>query len=196
MSHQQSLREACDYSKTKHPNHAFSSSGSTIVLALGNPLRGDDGVGQVVLEALMEVENLPANVTLQDGSGGVLLSLLLTQPRRRVIVVDAGNIGRQPGEWIQCSLREIRLSQETWRSNHTFHNAGLGDVLTLGEALGISLPAVTIYCVQPKNLGYSLDLSEEVMEAVPEVYGAIMTDLYMDQELEKRSSSIHDCCKP
>ena len=183
MSLQQSLREACDNSKTKHPNHPFSLSGSTIVLALGNPLRGDDGVGQVVLEALMDVENFPENVTLQDGSGGVLLNLLLTQPRRRVIIVDAVNIGRQPGEWIQCALREIRFTQETWRSNHTLHNAGLGDVLTLGEALGISLPAVTIYCVQPKNLGYSLDLSEEVMEAVPEVYEAIMTDLYMDQEL-------------
>ena len=196
MSLQQGLREACDNSKTKHPNHPFSPSGSTIVLALGNPLRGDDGVGQVVLEALMDVENFPENVTLQDGSGGVLLNLLLTQPRRRVIIVDAVNIGRQPGEWKQCALREIRFTQETWRSNHTLHNAGLGDVLTLGEALGITLPSVTIYCVQPKNLGYSLDLSEEVMEAVPEVYGAIMTDLYMDQELEKRSSSICDCCNP
>jgi hydrogenase maturation protease len=196
MSLQQSLREAYEYTETQYPNHPFSSSSRTIVLALGNPLRGDDGVGQVVLEALMEVENLPANVTLQDGSGGVLLNLLLTQPRQRVIIVDAGNIGRKPGEWIQCSLREIRFTQEIWRSNHTLHNAGLGDFFTLGEALGISLPAVTIYCVQPKNLGYSLNLSEEVMEAVPEVYGAIMTDLYMDQELEKRSSCIRDRCKP
>jgi hypothetical protein len=37
--------------------------------------------------------------------------------------------------------------------------------------------------VQPKSLGYSLSLSEEVNQSVPEICGAIMADLYMEQML-------------
>lgn len=185
MSVQQFPREADSHSKPKHSSPSFSSSGSIIVLALGNPLRGDDGVGQMVIEALEEVETFPIKVTIQDGGGGVLLNLLLTEPPRRVIIVDAGNIGQRPGEWVQCTPKDISLTLKNGRSNLTLHNASLREVLTLGEALEIQLPEITIYAVQPKSLGYSLDLSEEVKQAVPEICGAIMADLYMEQMLEK-----------
>ena len=185
MSVQQFPREADSHSKPKHSSPSFSSSGSIIVLALGNPLRGDDGVGQMVIEALEEVETLPIKVTIQDGGGGVLLNLLLTEPPRRVIIVDAGNIGQRPGEWVQCTPKDISLTLKNGRSYLTLHNASLREVLTLGEALEIQLPEITIYAVQPKSLGYSLDLSEEVKQAVPEICGAIMADLYMEQMLEK-----------
>jgi hydrogenase maturation protease len=185
MSIQQHVRERRFCSKQQHTTRLFSSMDATIVLAPGNPLRGDEGIGQVVLEALKEVDGLPGNIILHDGSRGVLLNLLLHQPRRHMIIVDAGNIGRQPGEWIQCSFKDIRFTQDTSCSKHTLHNAGLIDVFSLAEALGITLPNVTIYCTQPKSLAYSATLSEEVIAAVPEIIGAIMTDLYMKQESDR-----------
>lgn len=183
MSGQQVLREVCIHSEPERPKPSFSSAGSIIILALGNPLRGDDGVGQIVLGALKEVRTLPIKVTLQDGGGGILFNLLLTESPRRVIIVDAGNLGRPPGEWVQCTPKDISFSLKNGRSNLTLHNASLREVLTLGEALEIPLPEITIYAVQPKSLGYSLGLSEEVNQAVPEICGAIMADLYMEQML-------------
>ena len=185
MSIQQNVRERQYCSKQQHTKRLLSLMDDTIVLAPGKPLRGDDGVGQVVFDALKEVEGLPGNTILHDGNEGVFLRLLLDQSRRCVIIVDAGNIGRQPGEWIQCSFKDIRFTQDTSYSKQTLHNAGLIDVLILAEALGITLPNVTIYCVQPKSLVYSAKLSEAVIEAVPEVIGSIMTDLYIDQEFDR-----------
>lgn len=185
MPGQQVPREVCIHSEPEKTKSSFSSARGTIVLALGNPLRGDDGVGQMVLGALEEVKTLPIKVTFQDVGGGILLNLLLTEPPQRVIIVDAGNIGQPPGEWVQCTPKDIRFTVKNGRSNLTLHNASLREVLTLGEALEIPLPAITIYAVQPKSLEYSLDLSEEVKQVVPEICGAIMADLYMEQMLEQ-----------
>ncbi len=52
MSIQQNARERRFCSKQQHTNRVLLSMDATLVLASGNPLRGDDGVGQVVLEAL------------------------------------------------------------------------------------------------------------------------------------------------
>jgi hypothetical protein len=53
----------------------------TLVLALGNPLRGDDGIGAAILEALARSESLPQDVTLLDGGVAGLETALLMRRR-------------------------------------------------------------------------------------------------------------------
>jgi coenzyme F420 hydrogenase subunit delta len=88
----------------------------TLVLGCGNELFGDDGFGRAVARRLRGMPDLPRGVCALDvGTSvrGVLFDVLLgpMQPRR-VVVVDAVDLGREPGEvWAIESrdLPEIKL---------------------------------------------------------------------------------------
>ena len=149
----------------------------TLVLSLGNPLRGDDGVGSAVLEALSASTCLPENVILLDGYRGGLLNALLCQEYGRVIVVDAALLGELPGSWKRFTLDDARLVQIDLSSCKTLHNASLAEVLALADALGITLPEVVIYGVQPEEIEWSISLSESVSKIIPDLCATILNDL-------------------
>lgn len=65
---------------------------NTLILGLGNPLRGDDGVGTAVITTLQN-EPLPPDVDVVDGGTAGLELVLLLQKYRRVLVVDAAEMG-------------------------------------------------------------------------------------------------------
>jgi len=114
---------------------------NTLVLALGNPLRGDDGVGSEVLARLGETAVLPSHITLIDGGTPGLETALTLQGYDKVIVIDAANIGARPGTWQRFPLSGVTLVQQA-HMNGTLHDAGLAEALALAEALGILPPEI------------------------------------------------------
>ncbi len=149
----------------------------TIVLALGNPLRGDDGVGGAVLAALAQVESLPGGVTLLDGGTPGLETVLLLDGYRRAIIVDAAAMGLQPGQWRRFDRQQARLHYRDAAFTGTLHHAGLAEALVLGDALQVLPAEIVIYGVQPAALGWMPGLSEPVQRAVPAVCTAILNEL-------------------
>ena len=83
----------------------------TLILCCGNRLFGDDGFGPAVAEHLLENYSIPSNTYVVDagtGSRKLLFTLCLSPDRpRRVVVVDAVDKGRSPGELFEISLEEI-----------------------------------------------------------------------------------------
>jgi hydrogenase maturation protease len=152
-------------------------SEGTLVLALGNPLRGDDGAGAAILGALSHAASLPQDVTLLDGGACGLETTLLLQGYRRAIILDAGEIGGAPGEWICFTPGDAVMQPVDMSLSGTLHNARLAEALALGEALGILPPEVTIYAVQPQAVGWSPGLSEPVQKAIPAICTAILKEL-------------------
>lgn len=151
--------------------------GGTLLLALGNPLRGDDGVGLAVLEALAQADDLPEDVTLLDGGTAGLETVLLWQGYRRVIIVDAAEMGRAPGAWARLTPDEGLLRAAASGMGGTLHSAGLAEALALGEALGVLPPEIVIYGIQPVVTDAAPGLSEPVRRAIPPVCAAISDEL-------------------
>ncbi len=151
--------------------------GGTLLLALGNPLRGDDGVGPAVLEALAQAGDLPEDVSLLDGGTAGLETVLLLQGYRRVIIVDAAEMGRAPGAWARLTPGEGLLRAAASGMGGTLHRAGLAEALALGEALGVLPSEIVIYGVQPLATGESPGLSGPVQRAIPSVCAAILDEL-------------------
>jgi hydrogenase maturation protease len=149
----------------------------TIILALGNPLRGDDGAGQMVLEALSAWNDLPAGVELIDGGTAGLETVLLMDGCRRVIIVDAAEMGRQPGEWARFTPDEAALAGGSLADAGTLHAAGLGEALALGAALGRLPEEIVIYGIQPAEIDWKPGLSETVLTAAAAVASAISAEL-------------------
>lgn len=146
----------------------------TLVLALGNPLRGDDGVGAAVLEHL-SAHDLPEHITLLDGGTAGLETALLLADYRRVFIIDAAEMGLKPGSWRRILPEQVTLGETDLRG--TLHSAGLAEALALGAALEMLPPAIVIYGVQPTVIGWEPGLSGAVAASVPAVSAALLTEL-------------------
>jgi hydrogenase maturation protease len=96
---------------------------SVLVIGLGNPLRGDDGVGPRLVEELNH-RGLPGEVTALDGGAGGLDLLQVLEGWQRVVVVDAADVGREPGQFVRFTLHQAGLAQAA--DPFSLHSAGLG----------------------------------------------------------------------
>jgi hydrogenase maturation protease len=149
----------------------------TLVLAIGNPLCADDGAGLAVLESLEQSHSIPETACLFSHPGAGLLDLLLTEHYEKVIIIDAALMGYSPGEWKRFSLKEATPEENQSHDLASLHEAGLIETIKLASAMGISLPEVTIFGVQPGSLEQSPGLSVPVKEAVPAITAAILEEI-------------------
>lgn len=153
---------------------------NTLVLALGNTLRGDDGVGAAVIAALRD-QQLPAGVTLQEGGTPGLELVLMMQGYRRVIVVDAADMDQPPGTCLTFTPEQVRLQSRDMHLRGTLHYAGLAEALSLGDVLGLLPPEIIIIGVQPLSLEWQIGLSEPITAALPDAVAAVMDALLYDE---------------
>jgi coenzyme F420 hydrogenase subunit delta len=83
----------------------------TLILGCGNILFGDDGFGCAVVEYLEENYPVPADACVLDAGTGVrkLLFTLCLSPARpeRLLIVDAFDAGRKPGELFEIDPNDI-----------------------------------------------------------------------------------------
>ena len=151
-----------------------SSSCKTLVLGLGNPLRGDDGVGPRIIEELTR-QGLPEGVTALDVGNAGLDLLNILEGWERAVIVDAAEMGREPGRFVRFTPDEARLTQA---GDHvSLHNAGLSEALALANALGRTLPELVIFGVQPAEVDWKAELSSPVEAAIPALTEAVMAEL-------------------
>jgi hydrogenase maturation protease len=129
----------------------------TIVLGLGNPLMGDDGVGLAALERLREGWDLPPDIELVDGGTWGMNLLPIIEDAGRVLLMDAIDVGAAPGTPI--TIERARLPRYL-ATKISPHQVDLRDVLALAELRG-TLPADTVAIgLQPAVVELSNGLSD------------------------------------
>jgi hydrogenase maturation protease len=145
----------------------------TLVVGLGNPILGDDGVGWRVAE---EVERrLSADPELRRSVGPVEIDLLavggLSLMERlvgyeRAVLIDLALDGRPAGTIAVGTLAEAdgRLTGHL----DSAHDATLGAALEVGAALGARLPAtLSLVTVSARRVGdFDEHMTREVAAAV------------------------------
>jgi hydrogenase maturation protease len=149
-------------------------SPDTLVVGLGNPLRGDDGIGPRAIQMLV-TEALPEGVEVVEGGTQGLGLVSLMEGWRRVILVDAANVGQPPGRFVRFTPQEARLLGSD--QSLSVHNAGLRDALLLAETLELLPDEIVIYGMQPSNLDWDDDLSPQVKAAMPALVRALLDEL-------------------
>ncbi len=145
-----------------------------LVLGVGNLLRQDEGVGVRVIKELVANYYLPETVTVVDGGTAGFRLLPLLMDARRLIIVDALDVGAPPGTVIECTPEDL----ESPVLSASLHEAGPMELLVeLEAATGQSIPTV-IVGVQPANLSpWNDTLSEPVAAAVSEAVARVITVL-------------------
>ena len=149
-------------------------SPQVLVLGIGNPLRGDDGIGPRVVEELTR-RGLPERVAVVDGGTGGLDLLQVLEGWGQAVVVDAADVGKDPGQFARFTPGEARLVGAEDVSS--LHNAGLAEVLALADAVGQPLPEMVIFGVQPASVGWGEGLSQAVEAALPALVDAVIDEV-------------------
>lgn len=151
-----------------------SNTDDILVLGVGNPLMGDDGVGIRAAELLSE-SDLPSNVNVEKaGLPGWGLANWF-ENKSHVILVDAVKMGAAPGSWKCFDIDEFRFVIES--NTLSLHQNDLACGLALAQALDLLPQTVNIYGVEPSDLSAGGGLSPEVNASLPELVRAISKNL-------------------
>ena len=151
-----------------------TSNGRTVVIGLGNPLMGDDGIGLVALERLRAEYAIPPEVELVDGGTWGMNLLPVIEDAARVILIDAIDVAAAPGTPLRLERERLPRYLATKISPH---QVDLRDVLALAELRG-TLPDDTIALgLQPERVALGDRLSDTLGCRVDDLVALVAQEL-------------------
>jgi len=157
-----------------------------LVLGIGNPIRGDDGVGIAAVARLRgRIACDAADIRETSEAGFGLLSII--SGYEEVIMVDGIHTQEgRPGEVYRFSREDIGCIQ----APRFTHNTGIPDVLTWAEGMRIPIPTRMIFYAVEIASGETFceGLSPEVEEVIPRVVALIEQDIGIMQRCPVRVS--------
>jgi len=139
-----------------------------LILGVGNVLFGDDGFGPAVADYLLKNCKIPDDVYVMDvgiGAGDVLFNIALSQEKpEKIIVLDAVDVKRKPGEIFELSIDELPANKITDFSTHLFPSTNL--LKELRDQMNID---IVILACQAERMpdAVSPGLSNSVKKALP-----------------------------
>ena len=136
----------------------------TLVIGLGNPLMGDDGIGLEALRRFARGHPVPAGVELVDGGTWGMNLLPLIETARAVLFLDAIRLGDSPG-----TVHELEGDAVPRRLAHKLspHQIDLGEVLAVAMLRGTLPPGLFALGIEPAVVEMGTALSPEVETAMP-----------------------------
>ncbi len=137
----------------------------SLILGIGNPIIGDDGVGFRVIEALQD-DPPQGDVTLtaSDVSGLAILDQITDFDQ--VVIVDAiQTVNGKPGELYRLKVDDFRVTKHTISP----HDVDLPTALEMGKLLKLKLPQkISIVAIEiPDANEFSTELTPPIAAAVP-----------------------------
>ena len=141
----------------------------TLILGLGNPILGDDGVGWRVAEAVQtRIGTLNFHVEVDFASLGGLSLMERMLGYEHVILVDCLETGSSPVGTVQ-SMPLSDLANPTAGHSASAHDTSLITALEAARTMGAEVPSrVDVVTIEAKNTyDFSEQLSPEIAAAVP-----------------------------
>lgn len=161
-----------------------------LIIGLGNPILGDDGVGWMVAEKVAERFSMPPSSQPESTSeisldtqtvevdclslGGLSLMERMIG-YEQAIIIDALSTGNYPpGSVTISSLAD--LPSRALGHLCSAHDTTLQNALELGQRLGANLPPkiIVVGIEAHQVFDFSTELSPSILEAIPEAVNRIM----------------------
>ncbi len=148
----------------------------TIIIGLGNPILGDDGVGWRVAEHIKEslqsihfnLNSVDAQVEIDLLSTGGLSLMERLVGFERAILIDAICTGQNPIGTVSCFSIE-QLNDPTLGHMNSAHDTSLRNAIQMGKSLGAVIPEhIMIVTIEANQLyEFSETLTPPIIAAVP-----------------------------
>ncbi|MCV7230837.1 hydrogenase maturation protease [Mycolicibacterium komossense] len=152
---------------------------SVLVVGCGNLLRGDDGVGPVLVRHLWE-RGVPEGARLVDGGTAGMDVAFQMRGAERVVIIDAclttGSAGAAPGTVFRVPGAELE-ELPPLQGLHT-HSFRWDNAIALARwALGEACPTdITVFLIEAAGVDLGAELSEPVSTAMNQVIDIIEAD--------------------
>jgi hydrogenase maturation protease len=149
------------------------SVAGVVVIGLGNVVLSDDGVGVQAVVRLRERLGSQPDVTLVEGGTAGLLLLPHLADAERAIIVDAIDIGAEPGTLIRLGGDEFADAF----SGSTVHDVGLRDLLGAARLSGAWPEQLVLHGVQPGSTTLGTELTPTVAAALDGLVDGVANEL-------------------
>ncbi len=149
------------------------------VLGIGNILMRDDGVGVRVMEAVRDSRDWGDQVEFVDGGAGGLGLMPIIESARRLLVLDAADMGLEAGEVRTIAPEQVANSSE---GRISLHDAPFIETWRLCRQF-FTAPPATLLAIQAADVNYGRDLSPvlagrmtDLTRAASEIVEAILAE--------------------
>ncbi|WP_084005584.1 hydrogenase maturation protease [Magnetovibrio blakemorei] len=140
------------------------------IIGVGNPMRGDDGVGAAVA-AQLRADNIEAFDF--DGDGAELMEMWAHQGQ--VILIDAAVSGAPLGTVHRFDANSDVLPRNFFR--HSSHQFGVAEAVEMARVLDRLPRNLIIYAIEGHNFNLGAPLSKDVELAVLDTVDRIKADI-------------------
>ena len=145
------------------------------ILGIGNFIVGDEGFGVHTVHYLEEHYIFPENVLIKDGgTAGIYMSPFLEECDP-VFVIDVVDIDAEPGSMHYYSNEDVKAGKISTRMSP--HQLGLLEILEICKLRDAAPEKVEFYCVVPKVLETTTELSDVVAPRVKDIADMILKRL-------------------
>jgi len=136
-----------------------------VVLGVGNILRKDDGLGQLIAQKLKEKVDIP----VFDGGDAPenYLEKILAHNPETVLIIDTVDFNGKPGE--------VRIFEQNELLHRDFSTHGMSLKLVMEYLKNRGVKEVKLIGVQPKDTGFGEGLSKEVRQSLEKVISLCMS---------------------
>ncbi|NIQ97312.1 MAG: hydrogenase maturation protease [Desulfuromonadales bacterium] len=147
---------------------------ATLVLGLGNRLMQDDALGVLAVQALQERYRFPEEVRLVDGGTLGLDLLPQLEGVERLLIVDALEMGAEPGTVFRLEGDEV---PRAFAGKLSIHQMGVQDLLGLAELRGHLPDELVVWGAQPRSIEMGLELTPVLRQGFDEVLTGVVNEL-------------------
>ncbi len=148
---------------------------STVVLGLGNPLMGDEGIGVYLIERLADsAVDYPSVDFLDAGTGGLSV-LHYIEGRRKAIIIDCAFMDEKPGTIRRFTPEEVRSRKVL--AHQSLHEADLMRIIEIARQLDQAPEEIVIFGIQPQRVELVQGLSTTLMERTDEYISRVLQEL-------------------
>jgi hydrogenase maturation protease len=147
----------------------MAGTAPVLVLGLGNPLLGDDGVGLRLLERLAaDEQRWRGLVELVDGGTQGMALLGRVERRDALVFLDAVALGSPPGTVHALAGDEVMAA--CTRPGQTAHELGAGELLRAAALVGALPPVIALVGVEPASVESGVGLSVIVEQSLDRAF--------------------------
>jgi len=147
------------------------------IIGLGNPLRKDDGIGIVLLNKLkQQKKKLGKNIELIDGGIGGMNLLHVLARFDIVVLIDAVDFQGAPGESHVFTVAQLQSKKTPDR--FSTHESDFLNIICLSKELNELPRKIIIFAVQPQDVSFGTDLSEQLEKNLDGLLGSLQRQIH------------------
>jgi hydrogenase maturation protease len=146
-----------------------------VVLGLGNPLMGDEGIGVCLIERLSRSAAEHPSVDFIDAGTGGFAVLHYLEGRRKAILIDCALMGAEPGTLRRFTPGDVESIKTL--AHQSLHETDLLRVIRMAERLGQTPEQIVLFGIQPDRVEPGRSLSRTLFGRIDDYLSAILREI-------------------